>query len=477
MARSDEPEFRLRPRNPRRAKGQGRRAYAWATAFRAIMHQAGMSGRAGGKSPSRATPTFSQRCSVRVTYSKNRIKGQWRAHGRYLSRDSAMKPAAAPEQGFDQTNTPVNIPERLNAWQSTGDERLWRLIISPEFGERLDLTKLTRDLMARVMQDMDRPLEWVAVAHFNTEHPHVHLAVRGRDLNEAEFRFDRDYIKSGLRAISEHLCTRQLGYRTNVDAEYAQKREVSAPYFTSLDRLIGKQAVPESDAASDRFLFRIEETNSSRRLSTIQTLAVRATVLTQMGLAEPIDGRSWFIRRDFESVLRAMKHGRDRQKTLGAHGAAISDERLPFVTVDYRHLNQIQGRVLVHGEDETGAAGRPYLLVEGTDGQVHHVPYMSEIQDARYQGKLRVNAFVRLRRLFVDGRPFLEVTDLGDSDVLLRNRAHFVSEARRLGTQRLSATEIKWGGWLGQYHRELRDCAGELNRSIAPDLASGDRSR
>lgn len=477
MGRTDEPEFRLRPRKPRRPKGQGRQTYTWATVFRAILHQARMSGRGSGRSPARATPVFSQRCSVRFSYSKNRIKGQWRAHGRYLSRDSAMKPTAAPEHGFDQTNGPVNIPERLNEWQSSGDERLWRLIISPEFGEQLDLKKLTRDLMARVIQDLDRSFEWVAVAHFNTEHPHVHVAIRGRDSTGAEFRFDRDYIRSGLRGISQDLCTRQLGYRTNVDAEYAQKREVSAPYFTSLDRIIAKGAVQASNSNSDTFLFRIEETNSSRRLSTIQSLAVRATVLTQMGLAERIDGRSWTVRRDFESTLRAMKHGRDRQKIIAAHGVAISDERLPFVTVDYRRLRQIQGRVLVHGEDETAAAGRPYLLVEGTDGHVHHVPYVPEIQDARYQGKLRVNAFVRLRRLFIDGRPFLEITDLGDSNVLLRNRTHFVSEARRLGTQALTANEIEWGGWLGQYHQQLRNCSEAPDRSKSSDLETDGRSR
>jgi len=159
-------------------------------------------------------------------------------------------------------------------------------------------------------------------------------------------------------------------------------------------------------------------------------------------------------------VLRAMKRGRDRQKTLGDHGAAISDDRLPFVTVDYRQMKMIQGRVLVHGEDE---AGRAYLLIEGTDAQVHHLPYVPEIQDARHHGQLRANSFVWLRRLFVEGRPVLEGEDLGDTEALLERRGHFVAEARRIAGQRQSA-EV-WGGWLGRYNQALAELAAGDRRT------------
>lgn len=207
---------------------------------------------------------------------------------------------------------------------------------------------------------------------------------------KGRLRYDR-LLKAAGRAMSgdakaalqdlmardgtEELCTRQLGFRTTLDAEYAQARETEQQHVTSLDRMIAKQAVEPSDDP-DRFLFRLPELTAHNR-TTVQSLAVRANVLCRMGLAEPVDARTWSVRRDFESVLRAMKRGRDRQKTLRDHGAAISDDRLPFVTVDPRRMKMIQGRVLVHGEDE---AGRAYLLIEGTDAQVHHVPYVLAIQ-------------------------------------------------------------------------------------------------
>ena len=56
---------------------------------------------------------------------------------------------------------------------------MFKVILSPEFGERLDLKELTRKLMQRMESDLRLQLEWVAVAHFNTEHPHAHVLLRG----------------------------------------------------------------------------------------------------------------------------------------------------------------------------------------------------------------------------------------------------------------------------------------------------------
>ena len=108
---------------------------------------------------------------------RNAVRGQWRAHGRYLSRESAAGDQAAA--GFDRAEEGIEIGARLESWQAERDQRLWKIIISPEFGDRIDLTRLTRDMMARVERDLGTPLEWVAVAHHNTEHPHVHVALRG----------------------------------------------------------------------------------------------------------------------------------------------------------------------------------------------------------------------------------------------------------------------------------------------------------
>jgi type IV secretory pathway VirD2 relaxase len=94
--------------------------------------------------------------------------------------------------------------------------------------------------MKRMTRDLGTYLEWVAVAHFNTDNPHVHIALRGARDDGRPLRLGSDYVKYGNRRIAEDLCTRQLGYRTQSDVSEARRREVSQHRFTSLDRAIAQ---------------------------------------------------------------------------------------------------------------------------------------------------------------------------------------------------------------------------------------------
>src|SRR4051812_40945847 len=101
-----------------------------------------------------------------------------------------------------------------------------------------------------------------------------------------------------------------------------------------------------------------------------------------------------------------MQRANDHQRIIAAHGVLLSDERLPFVNLDLRTMKTVEGRVLVHGEEESARGfGGSYLLLEGTDARVHYVQYTPEIEGARSRGQLKTNSFIRLRRLFVDGKP------------------------------------------------------------------------
>jgi hypothetical protein len=48
-----------------------------------------------------------------VTYSPNRISGQWQAHGKYISRDSAVN-ASGTEPGFSATAESVDVADTLD---------------------------------------------------------------------------------------------------------------------------------------------------------------------------------------------------------------------------------------------------------------------------------------------------------------------------------------------------------------------------
>ena len=467
MAKDNEREFRLRPRKPPVANSRTE-STAWSLAFKAVIHHSRMSRKQrSGAGAARADnrKSFHQRCAVRVTYSPNVVKGQWRAHGRYVARDSATKEGQTETAGFDAHTDRVDLSKTLDDWQRAGDERMWKFIISPEFGERVDLRKLTRELMTRIAQDLGTELEWTAAAHHNTEHPHVHVALRGVGGKGEVLRLDRDYVKHGIRAAAEDLCTRQLGYRTERDAEVAASREVRETRYTSLDRDIAR-AKDQGESGGSVFQFRLSAESSGLPQVRQQRIAERLTVLQAMGLATSAGPNAWEIRGDFASVLRAMQRTSDRQKMLHAQGVVLSDERLPLVLLDQRKLTSVEGRVLVHGEEENGRdAGRAYLLLEGTDARVHYILYTPEIEEARSSGKLRTNSFVRLRKMFVDGKPLLDVQDLGSAEVILTNKRHLSETARQFVTRGILPEQDGWGGWLGRYQTALRSAAEDIQRT------------
>jgi type IV secretory pathway VirD2 relaxase len=197
-------------------------------------------------------------------------------------------------------------------------------------------------------KDLGTNLEWVGVEHHNTEYPHVHVVVRGPRSDGVALRMSRDYIQQGIRGVAESLCTKQLGYRTELDAAEAERREISESRFTSLDRRIMREASsPSADFGPEYFYLVRNPTEAglseTARLRT-QHEAARLAVLHRMGLAESTGGGSWLIWRDFEQVLRTMQQTADRQKTLAVHGVVLSDDRLPMTMIDVRDLTAIDGR-------------------------------------------------------------------------------------------------------------------------------------
>src|SRR5262245_50938365 len=104
MIEADRP-FRLRPRAPKRVDDNSR---VWPAALRRLLQlvQATCKPR-GGRHAKKSigairagTRPFAQRCAVRVSYSGNRTRGQWAAHGRYVIRESAVDRNGEPGRGF-----------------------------------------------------------------------------------------------------------------------------------------------------------------------------------------------------------------------------------------------------------------------------------------------------------------------------------------------------------------------------------------
>jgi hypothetical protein len=294
--------------------------------------------------------------------------------------------------------------------------------------------------------------------------------LRGIKADGSPLDLKREYIRNGIRSIAEDLCTRQIGHRNQMDAMEAERREIQECRYTSLDRIINRsnaaRQIDQSDGLS-HFVVRRDMNAARGEFAKIreQHIAARLIVLQKMGLAEEAASGEWRVRSDLEGVLRAMQRAGDRQKMLAAHGALLSDERLQLVVLDQQKLRSLEGRVLVHGEDELGGnAGRHYVLIEGTDAKVHLVYYSSALEEARSRGQLRPNSFVRLRKQFENGRPVLEVEDLGDAEKILRNTRHLEGTVRPLVKRGIVPAEDGWSGWLGRYQAALAKAAVSVQR-------------
>src|ERR1700692_148148 len=111
---NDEPLIRLRPRKSKHGSNENPRRYTGV--LRSMLRLVQMSkrrkktrGTQGAGGSGRAQRTFNQRVAVRVSYSANKNPGQWKAHGRYVARESATQGGKATEAGFNATEQNLDI--------------------------------------------------------------------------------------------------------------------------------------------------------------------------------------------------------------------------------------------------------------------------------------------------------------------------------------------------------------------------------
>src|SRR5258708_6534816 len=154
-----------------------RRRSPWPRRARRDRWRAGRLG--GGRGRGRAFLTGVdarwQRSTVKASYSRNGRSASWAAHGTYLAREGAQR-EGGKGRGFSGEREGIDLTATLRGWQRSGDARLWKFIVSPEHAERLDLKAHTRALVSHMERDLETRLEWVAIDHYNTDNPHVHLS-------------------------------------------------------------------------------------------------------------------------------------------------------------------------------------------------------------------------------------------------------------------------------------------------------------
>ena len=294
------------------------------------------------------------------------------AHLRYLERDGVTRDG---ERGKAYSAFENEADGKVFVERGREDRHQFRYIVAPEDAtEMVDLRGFTRDLMRQMELDLATCLDWIAVDHHNTGHPHTHVIVRGVLDDGRILNIAGDYIAHGIRNRASELVTRELGHQSEIELQNKLQNEIEAERVTRLDKMLLSEqreqgVIDLRPGEGTTWLVR-----ENRNL-----MIGRVRQLERCGLAtEPEPGR-WVVADRAEQVLNELDH---RNEVINSIHRAVTKNGLDeergvgqFALHGEGSGERIVGRVLAKGlaGDEMGE--RVSLVVDGIDGRLHHMEF------------------------------------------------------------------------------------------------------
>ena len=308
--------------------------------------------------------------------------GGAKAHLRYIQRDGVTREGEAGALYSPDSDV---ADGKAFLERCDGDRRQFRFIVSAEDADQYpDLKPFVRRLMTQMEQDLGTKLDWVAVDHFNTGHPHTHIVVRGVNDRGENLLIAREYISHGSRQRAIEIVNLDLGPRTDLEIEERLRSDTGAERLTAIDRrLIRDMDTARLVSASDGDPFQ-----QSLRVGRLQKLG-------RMGLASHVGNGTWRLEPDLANTLRQIGERGDIIRTMQRELTARKLDRAAVDRVIYdpvaKEATPIIGRVVMRGlADEH--EDRHYLLVDGIDGRTHY----AEIGKGELVDTIPENAIVRI---------------------------------------------------------------------------------
>lgn len=332
---------------------------------------------------SRPSTGPTQRVIVKVSPVKNAAGGRAAAHMSYLLREGAGKDGDDPIAFGKDAESPPKTDEFLKTCED--DRHAFRVIISPENAAKLDLESYAREVVERFEADLKTPLEWVGVAHYNTDQPHVHLVIRGVDDRGKDLFIQRDYVGNTARQVAEDVATYHLGPRTEHDIAEAARRAVLSTNFIQLDRSILAQSKP-SKGPEQALEFRIPRhiegpgVPDGHALTAPEKRALvrdRLMFLAKMEVIEPVHAGDsvtpcrmqrgapnvWRVPQDLEARIRFYSETLELSERLTRAGRPNATQNSEA---------ELFGRVVARGFKDDHKGGE-YLVVDAVDGKSYYL--------------------------------------------------------------------------------------------------------
>lgn len=303
------------------------------------------------------------------------------AHLRYLKRDGVARDG---DHGRAYSTFSDDADGKAFLERGSGDRHQFRFIVSAEDGREFeDLRPFTRDLMAQIERDLGTTLDWVAIDHHDTGHPHTHILLRGKTEDGKNLNIAGDYIAHGIRHRASEIMTRALGPQTEREVHEQLKLEVHAERLTRLDRALLQRA--------DEGRIDLALTNGADPAFQ-QLLVARARTLEAMELATRDGPLVWSLEPAVEQTLIAMGRRGDIIRTMHHEMKQTGLDRRPehYVIHDPLDRSELIGKVVRFGAADEHH-DRRFLLIDGADGRTHYADIGTSREMARVGSVVRLS--------------------------------------------------------------------------------------
>jgi hypothetical protein len=312
-----------------------------------------------------------QRAIVKIHYYKHAGGGgaALRAHGGYIEREGAKLVQESDPHAdylsrdgrhgfYGPEQNGIDGRAQLAEW-SKADGRHFRIILSPENGQAIgDLAGYTREVMARAEAELARPLQWIAVNHWDTDNPHTHIVLRGRDGAGKPLSLPDNFIKHRVREIARDAATERLGARTPSDQRRALDREVRAHRPIRLDQRIAARLDPAGRVRMAQL------GDGAGGPEIVAAMKTRLVELSRLGLAQEGHRGEFTLVPDWQARLRALEQHIDIRRSRFAQAreatstkpVAMDLRRSPAPKAQGAHSEAIRRA----GDELSRDTGKPY---------------------------------------------------------------------------------------------------------------------
>ena len=413
-----------------------------------------------------------------------------------------------PENGVDVDGRDF-VQRSVESFDGRGDPYQFRIILSPEDGAELsrhnahfvdlddgpddghgapNLRRTTRALMAQVEADLGTRLDWVAVDHFDTAHPHTHVLVRGVTHDGKGLNIAGEYIGRGIRGRLEEKITRELGLKSELEVRREQERELDAQRVTRVDKAIQQRIHPHTNLIDLRAGSHASHFARNSDLNR-HVLMARMKHLETMRLVRPREDMKgvWFVhpeafekldqmdtRQQLTDELHAAmeRAGITRQIRLGDERTAGDTEGSDRQNADgsskpppKRIIGRVIGKSLAGDEGMDPSSrdgGKVRLIIDGSDGFVRAV---ETGLDTRAGEAAKVGSLVEV------GPPRLRPIDRSIRDLAAKADIH-----GKANPGRLSEIDIHFAledGWRDDNADKLRKHMSVHRKRLATLVKAG----